>query len=276
MGTSLEVLIICSSSAIAHRIFHEIYTTCQQWEHIFSRFITTSLISELNSKKKIIANDIFLEVLQKAQEGYKMTNGTFNPFYSPFFFGYENDFEKNNFTLPQKSSFGNFEDITISKDSLVCIPPQGYLDFGGIVKGYLAQKLVKKYAHRVYEIIVNIGGDLTIKGTDTIHIYNPVTKKSIPIHIQNCSISTSGTYKRKWDNHHHIIDPNIFSSSKSDIISASIIHPKGYIAEVLATASIIWGKEKAKIFLNKNKISYIFIGHDGLEEMNVHPLLEEK
>jgi thiamine biosynthesis lipoprotein len=157
----------------------------------------------------------------------------------------------------------------------ITLPIGAYIDFGGIVKGWCVEQLAKQYIQNVHGIIINLGGDIAAFGNDLytkkfqMSIWNPITKKEISMKIHNEVLCTSGTYKRYWGNYHHIIDPFILSSSQSDLLSASIIHKNGGICEAIATACIIWGKEKSINFLEQEKISYLLIEKTGEIMQNI-------
>lgn len=267
MGTRLSVYIEKTTSNTAAEVFLEIQKTCNAWEQIFSRFSPVSELSLLNTHKKAQVSDLFFDVFLKADAAYYATNGAFNALCSPFFFGYQNSFALNKWESEQPFS-SHWTDICIdASHKTICLPENTFLDFGGIVKGILVQNLSQHYSIIGNGIVVNIGGDVGVCGQDNfssdISVFHPLSGLSFIVPVSCSVLCTSGTYRRKWKTHHHIIDPFSLASITSDLISATVIHPLRYIAESYATASIIWGIEKSYQFFNTQGIAWYGIGNDG-------------
>ena len=67
-------------------------------------------------------------------------------------------------------------------------------------------------------------------------------------------------YKRKWKcidgDVHHIIDSRSRISVQSDVVSASVIHKDGAVADAYATYAIVLGMERALDFLQSEGIDF--------------------
>lgn len=273
MGTS--VCIICIDTHVPNpQLIKSIEDEINGIEKKFSRFDQSSELSELNTKKQIQASEFFIKIFLLAQTLYKKTNTTFNSLLSPVFLGYEKDFNTHHtkfsaqeFSLAYNS---DFEGIQYDKNKKTIQLQKGQkIDFGGFLKGWTAEYIAQKYAHHFSGLIINIGGDITVRGRDIksenfiISITHPITQENIPVNLRNNSLATSGTYKRKWKGNHHIVDTHTYQSAKSDICSASIISPDGAFADAVSTCCIIWGLEKSLVFCIKQNLQYCFISNQG-------------
>lgn len=258
MGTDVVLSLVCKSEALAEYIATELFARIHQYELRFSRFLPTSELSQLNREKTTVVSKSFIEILERSLELSHLTDGAFNPLLQVVRLGYtesfdeltdkENVVDKNNYST-------DLEAITIDKNSrAVTLDETQALDFGGILKGYLADQLADHVTDNHPEcagVIINIGGDLAARCLDSLHqtfifeLYNPVTGKETPVPIKDASLSTSGTYKRTWQTNdgqkNHIVDEATKSNPESKLVSASIIHSNGALTEALTKLFLVRG-----------------------------------
>jgi len=283
MGCDLDISVVTASHLDPQSIFDLCYKELKKYESIFSRFDDTSELSVLNKKKELCVSDIFFEVFLEARKLYFESGGVFNPLVQVSQFGYTKDFShKDNFKKLKTIDYDdNFSHIEIDFDTqCIQLKNNQKLDFGGFLKGYLSQK-VSSYLNHFHGSIINIGGDIYAQGLDEYNnnfvftVFNPVNEKSLPSVVLNSqSLSTSGTYKRKWKDQNgtisHIIDTQTKESVSSDIISASIISKDGGLSDALATSCIVLGSKKSIEFLKPKNVQYILITYNGDIITNLH------
>jgi thiamine biosynthesis lipoprotein len=149
------------------------------------------------------------------------------------------------------------------------------LDFGGFLKGYLAETEARRImdcSPAIRGVIVNIGGDLHTRGLDasgfpfTFEIENPCTGNHIPLSLTNASLATSGTYTRTWEASrtliHHILARNGTTNPDTDVLSASIVHADGAVAEAYAK-TLLMLEPDAFALLTQETPRYALIYTDG-------------
>ncbi|MFA5299192.1 MAG: FAD:protein FMN transferase [Lutibacter sp.] len=298
MGTDLSVAIITNSKNLADNLYSVSLAEIQAYEKTFSRFLPDSELSQLNEKKEMVVSPIFMEVFLKAQELFLETNGVFNPLVQIERFGYDKNFDEiKNINFEEKVKDGetlsgnydiDFSKIVVDRNlSKIILSAGQKLDFGGFLKGYLAEKIAKKIkldyekfdSEKIKGVIVNIGGDIHTQGFDAndqefiFSIYNPITKQDdIQTKLYNSSLATSGTYKRFWQSSektiHHILDETGTKNPVSNVISASVINSDGSRADAYAKVFLSLGHEKAlKMLSDENpendKIQFIIIKNNG-------------
>ena len=137
---------------------------------------------------------------------------------------------------------------------------EGGFDPSGLVKGWAADRcaeiLLKAGAKHIQ---VNAAGDLALRGGFTldqpwsIGVVNPDNRLEVlqTFNIQDGAIATSGTYERGS----HIHDPHtglIAIGAKS----ATVIGPDGAIADALATALMVDGRDGAVWFTTPELADY--------------------
>ena len=300
MGTDLTIAIVTNSKELADNLAKEALLEIKTYEQKFSRFLPESELSQLNFKKEMIVTKTFMEVFEKVQELFKETTGTFNPLFQIARLGYTENFEEiknqkvnNQDNQNPKKEFAEIYDVDFSKIitdqnlSKIILSAGQKLDFGGMLKGYLAEKIAKKIkngytenftnresGNKIQGVIVNIGGDINTQGLDVnnqefiFEIYNPINEQDeISIKLYNESLATSGTYKRVWQNNglktHHLLDKTGTKNPESDVISISIIHKDGDRADAYTKMFLSLGHEEAVKIIGSSEIKFIIIKNNG-------------
>lgn len=280
MGTEYSISIVCGKFDIAETIYKEIKKDIQEYEKTFSRFIPESELSIINEKKKMIVSATFLEVTKKAYDLFVKTKGIFNPLVQISRLGYNKRFV--DLESEPKVDDDTLYDIDFStaiideKQSYIELQVGQKLDYGGFLKGFLAEKLAKKiknYSEDIIGVILNLGGDIYTLGSDEnqnkfkFNIYNPIyPDQIIDIELENQSLATSGTYKRIWKNDgdtvHHILNQSGNKNPNSDIVSVSVIHPCGAKAEAYTKMFFSIDYNHVQEIIGE-KLSFILIKNNG-------------
>lgn len=260
MGTEVAISIVTELESEATAIASHTFAEIAEAEAIFSRFQPESELSQLNRLKILTVSSIFIDVLKKAIDLHTMTNQAFNPLVQVARLGYQANFEqiKVQDQIADKSPYNlDVSLISLNETSrTVSLAEDQELDFGGILKGYLADKLAREIIKNnpsCHGVIINIGGDIHTEGYEangdpfTFYLFNPISKTETPIALINTSLVSSGTYKRKWLTNegprHHIVAPDGISNPESDVVSASVIYEDGATAEAFAKYLLINGPD---------------------------------
>ena len=288
MGVEVSVSIITDTEDRANEIREQTYAAVARFERIFSRFLPGSELSQLNVNKDQTVSQDFFAVLLKSYELFKQTNGEFNPLFQIARYGYDRDFDTlldNTSQTNDPANYDtNFDSVSMDTDTRrVIINKEQKLDFGGVLKGYLAHKLScnisQDYEHCTGNI-VNIGGDLHTEGLDELgepfvfDIFNPITKEEFPVKLTNTSLATSGIYKRFWQTKEgkrtHILSSVGKKDHNLNLCSASIIHKEGAAADAYAKLFLNKGAEYAMKILKEKTIKYFLVKENGQVETNLH------
>ena len=91
--------------------------------------------------------------------------------------------------------------------------------------------------------------------------------------ISGKAIATSSTQKRNWttksgEMKHHIINPFIHDSAKSDLLAVTCIADTCVAADVYAKVLLILGEEKAIEYAKENNIIYLSVSNKGNMSMS--------
>jgi FAD:protein FMN transferase len=274
LGTTVSLSFICINKAQADTWAKACFDTIHQYEQCFSRFLPESELSILNSAGTATVSEIFLNVLMRSLELTELTKGGFNPLVQVATLGYQTNFTELSDTALVDTNVYNTEVHTIQIDThhhAVTLQPHQKLDFGGMLKGYLAANLADSITGKnpdCYGCIINIGGDLATRGTDALHqpfiflLYNPITGAETPITVTDASLATSGTYARQWHTttgkRHHIVDGRTRDNPDNTIVAVSIVTNDGAESEALTKLFLNQGVTKGVAMVAPHDYHYSF------------------
>ncbi|CAB4905935.1 unannotated protein [freshwater metagenome] len=190
-------------------------------DQIFSTYIQSSQVSKLRTNQIQIqeCDPMLVQIWQLSLIARELTDGAFDPW----------------------AVTGGFD-------------PSGY------VKGWAADQICNQLQSAgVKHIQVNAGGDISLRGGSSnqkpwqIGVAHPQLPDEISkvFQITDGAIATSGTAERG----NHIIDPQ----SKTIAVgarSATVVGPDGGLADALATALIVTGRDGAKWFTKSELEKY--------------------
>ena len=279
MGTDVTIACVTSDSASAQSIARQTFATVAAYEQRFSRFLPESELSELNQLGHRTVSDTFLDVLLAGVALSELTKGAFNPLVQVARLGYRASFDElsDEVSLDDSTYNTNLHELTIDiATNNISLAAGQQLDFGGFLKGYLAQLLADRIKETYSDcagVIVNLGGDIATRGHDAFHepfiflIYNPVTHEEVPVALTNTSLATSGTYQRVWKTdqgpHNHIVDSISQGNPHTGLVAASVVHEDGAIAESLTKLYLTRGVDEALSITSNEPHQYLVVKDDG-------------
>jgi thiamine biosynthesis lipoprotein len=263
---------------------------CMEWmrevERRLTRFDPQSELSQLNSAagRWQHTSDMLFTVVREAVAAANRSSGLFDPTLLPQIeaLGYDRDFsllarEANADSAPQRVSAASNESwrgIQFDATRRCVRLPQGTrLDLGGIAKGWAADTALKRFFRPFANVIVNVGGDLRLRGevqpgeSWAVGIRNPFTDH-LPagdtiaiVRMGQGGLATSGASRRWWyqggQRQHHLLDPrtgrptliwmppdgeNAQSTDDAHLIAtATALAPTAARAEVAAKVALLRG-----------------------------------
>lgn len=259
-------------------LIDECFNLCAKYDNLFSKTISDSDISKINSSKgntTNISNDTY-ELISTGMHYSSLTNGSFD------------------ISIGSLSEIWNFKDKTIpsedliqknlkcidyrlielQKNSITILNPDTQIDVGGIAKGYVADKLKTFLIENGVENgIIDLGGNVLLIGSKpdnsnyNIGIAKPFGKDNETIAVvrtNDKSIVTSGNYQRYfYENdilYHHIIDPKTGYPVNNNLNSVTILSDNSVDGDALSTSCFVLGLEEGlKLIETLDNIEAIFI-----------------
>ena len=146
----------------------------------------------------------------------------------------------------------------------------GGFDPSGFVKGWAAQESLRFFAEiGIEHIQINAGGDVVVRGgVDTtqpwvIGVQHPDIKEGIAktYELFDGAIASSGTYERGA----HIIDPRVGVPAVGTR-AATVVGPDAGVADALATALVVDGRDAVNWMGNEAFRNYSFWAVDKSED----------
>ncbi|MCC6613263.1 MAG: FAD:protein FMN transferase [Anaerolineae bacterium] len=259
MGCTVEAKLETADDGGA--LLAELPAAAERLEACLSRFRPESELSRLNAAAgaMVVVSETLFTLLVLAKNAARLTDGLFNPLVLPALIaaGYDRTFEA--IQTPEAATnvaVADWRALELNpRTREVRLPHGSGIDLGGIAKGWAAQQLVESLAVHG-PAIVNLGGDIAARGTPEgesgwrIAIGAPGTDAiTTSVNLSRGSLVTSATDYRRWHTsdgraQHHIIDPRTGQPAQTDVLSATVIHANGALADAFAKAVLLMGGER--------------------------------
>ena len=271
MGNTARVIVVAEREEELDHLIGVAQARLAQLEARWSRFISTSEVSQLNtalhSTWTSVSDDAAL-LLHYLVEAFSATNGAFNPFLLPALInaGYSHSLTNNaTVSLPHSASWhATAADLEIQNTSTgwqARLLNGATVDPGGIGKGLAADLIAEQLiALNALGASVSVGGDLRCIGTPGDAEVWPVDiedaerpqEVAASITIPSGGVATSSTHAKCWhvgsDVRHHVIDPisgkPIAQSTPDALHTTTVIASTAAWAEVFATALLVSGEKE--------------------------------
>ncbi len=278
MGSGIELFLPQAQADQGYEAVRQLFA---EWEQTLSRFQPDSELSQLNraAGKAVKVSKLLLHVLQIALAAAQASEGLFDPtlLNQLVSMGYDRSFDALPLHLPDSIASavpgGGWRKIKIDAEQQQVALPEGVgLDFGGIAKGMAVDAALALLDRmEIKTALVNAGGDLAVRGLPTgaeywtIGIQGREVTWSIP--LRSGALTTSGVGYRHWQQgmlqRHHIIDPRLGESVQSNLWSVTVAAERCEQAEVAAKVAFLMGPENGKAFLERYRLSGLFLLEDG-------------
>ena len=245
----------------------------QEFNSSLSTYISSSIISKINSNDEYFVDDLFIDVYNKSKGIYELTEGYFDPtiglLLEYYGFGPPNNFDFKKYSFSEIHSSVGFDKTRLSSDVIIKDNKLTKLDFNAIAKGYavdiIASAMDKK---NIDNYLIDIGGEIRSKGSNInknefwkVAINNPDLNSEDNyyriLNLNNLSIATSGNYRNyKIDSitnkkYVHVINPITGKSEQGNILSVSVLSKSCFEADAYATAMMLGDIEYAINLTNR-------------------------
>ena len=133
------------------------------------------------------------------------------------------------------------------------LEPGAGIDLGGIAKGWMADQLRESLGPNA---LANLGGDLSAGGLGPAGVGWPVGLAGQTILLRDQGAATSSVRKRKWGEHHHLIDPRTGLPANTGLEEVSVVAANGLVAEVVAKTALLVGPELAPVYCATHALAW--------------------
>ncbi len=267
----------------ADEIAEECAAIIQKHEKIFSVYDSDSEVCALNSQihKMLSPDAALLSVIETSNTVNRLTDGAFDH------------------TLGALSALWNAKDggpvptseeiagalthtgknkFAVSDTSITKLDEEAKLDFGGIAKGYVTQKVLEYLSTtEVASGIVSLGGSVGVHGEKAdynhykIGLRDPQNGEEILgyLYLTSGFVSVSGETERYFEadgkRYHHILDPRTGYPADNGLISVTVHTSNGSSADALSTALFVLGLERSMELYEEGTLDFeaVFVSEDG-------------
>lgn len=233
----------------------------------YSRFDDNSELSNLNRSKGEWVNlsDEFLYLIEYMLKMAAETDGAFDPTVIDFLelYGYDKNYDFSKLEKPELDSLvkkiakerDSWKEIELDKiNNLIKLKPNQRIDLGGIGKGYAIDCAYNKL-NELGDFLIDAGGDIRAKGlndkkelwkVDLLTQTQGGEKKVVgAIELNNESISSSGSWARRFKSFHHLINPKT-GLPQNTFSTVFVQAPTAIESDTWATALFVAGEDLAK------------------------------
>jgi thiamine biosynthesis lipoprotein len=269
-GTTYSMVFENDGSLNGQELKADVEKILRDFDMSLSLYVDSSILSKVNRNEDVTPDSYFLNVFKKSAEITEITDGAFDITVGPFVkaWGFGPDAHKS-FTESKRDSLAKFvgmDKVRIENGKVVKTYPGVDLDFNAIAQGYSVDVVYDYFDSKgIKSYLVEIGGEVRVKGDKQgvmwrIGIDRPSDDNMLPgndlqaiISLKNRSLATSGNYRKFYvENgikYSHTIDPRTGYPARNQLLSATIIADDCATADGIATACMVFGKEKTIEFL---------------------------
>lgn len=272
-GTYAVKINIAGVSATKEEIQAAVDSILLEIDNTLSGYNWTSLLSKYNRGEEIIENELWKEMMRRAEAYRAETGGALDCFSAPIFEVWGFGFSGN----------GN-PDPEVVKAAVEATKNSKKVNFNAIAQGYSCD-LIADYLHSigVKDMLVDIG-EIYCEGKNpngknwNIGVDNPKDGNNTPGEDLKAilmtdgkpqGIVTSGNYRKFYikdgKKYAHTLDPRTGYPVEHGLLSATIIAPKAVDADAYATYCMVIGVEESRAFiLGRDDIEgYLIYSEDG-------------
>jgi len=241
-----------------------------------------SIISKINrNDTDVVLDQYFIDIFQQSHEVSKNTDGAFDITVGPLIRAWGFWFKEEKRNVDQKlidsiMPLIGYQKVKLENGQLIKKLPGIQLDYNAIAQGYsvdlvarfLESKGIKRY-------LIDIGGEVLAHGRKPgyeqwkVGIEKPTGSAmdermlQATVFLNNKALATSGNYRKFYVKdgikYSHTIDPRTGYPVQHSLLSASVIADDCSTADAYATAFMVMGLEKSKLWLEEHKDFEVFL-----------------
>ena len=258
MGTVVNLTLVTDDAATGREALAACLDRMAGLETVMSRHRTDSQLARLNRDGQLAAPDpALVDLLDEALRLSTLTGGAFDVTVKPLVDLYQAHQQAGDLPVPDAIQATldrvGYAHLRVAADAIHFARPGMALTLDGIAKGYIVDQGVAALRARGFEnVLVEAGGDLSATGRKAagspwkigVEAPRPGGEGLLNVfNVSNQAVATSGDYMQPYSadyREHHILDPRT-GHSAPELASATVLAPRGLLADALATALMVLG-----------------------------------
>lgn len=250
-----------------------------------------SVISRFNNNDTtVVADEVFTEIFRKAMEVSENTGGAFDitvmPLVNAWGFGFTERSKVDSAMVDSLMPLVGYKKITLVNGRLIKANQKMMIDYNAIAQGYTCDVIGKFLEnHGIDNYLIDVGGEVLAKGQKPDgNLWNVAIEKpaesmesdrqiQLTVHLKDRALATSGNYRKFFTEgghkYSHTIDPATGFPVQHTLLSVSVIADDCMTADAYATAFMVFGLDKTKEYLKKNKGMEAYLIYDDHGTMRI-------
>lgn len=285
MSTTVSVQIVGAHSN-APSLAAEAFDWFRLVEAACSRFDPSSELSRLYraAPEWVAVSPLLFEVLRVAIAVAHASDGAFDPTVGAALaaMGFDTEWQTGRTVSASPSAIrAEWRDVELDEATVrVRLRRPLLLDLGAVAKGF-ALDLAARAMAGVADCCLVAGGDLLCRGRNArgrpwrTAITDPLapagTVATVEVDAPEYAVCTSGGYRRRTANGHHLLVPQALAHghtadrpvSATGMAGITVVAPQAVIADALSTAAFVMGMERAVPLLAAQGVDALLIAPDG-------------
>ncbi|MBQ7039007.1 MAG: FAD:protein FMN transferase [Clostridia bacterium] len=251
------------------KVLDELEKTVSDYDGKYNAYNENSVMFSFNrdgkcsDKETVLLTQRLLKYNAETEEAYDFTLKKLSDLWG---------FYKKSVTEPYEIDFDAFgaDKVEIKGDTVFLSGVEA--DFGGVMKGYVTDKLHEKLEEKgIRDAIINLGGNVLAVGSHKVGIQDPGDSNALlcAVSVADKAVVTSGIYQRTFPDQngvmrHHILDPKTGYPADSGVVSVTVIGDNATECDVLSTAFLVLGRDKTKELSERFGVGVIMLEGDTL------------
>jgi len=269
-GSTYSMIIENSNHFDASEVNNKVGEILHAFDMSLSLYVDSSIVSRINRNDTVTCDSFFIEDFEKSRMIWQLTGGAFDVTVAPLVraWGFGPDGHKNISDIKRDSllKLVGMEKVELRNRKVIKSDPRISLDFNAIAQGYSVDVICRYFdGLGIKNYLVEIGGEVRVKGKKAgklwrIGIDKPADDNMIPgndleaiVRLKDKALATSGNYRKFYiENgikYSHEIDPKTGNPARNTLLSASVFADECAIADGIATAFMVIGKDRTIEFL---------------------------
>ncbi len=283
MNTLISISVNSNEAKV--RIENAIDEALSKFDYVvnkFSRFNSQSELSKVNKSQSIwiVVSDELYYLIDRALQGYKESEGLFDPTIIDLLsaYGYDKSFDEARIatklqnesfieeikTLLQKRPHPDKIQLNMKQHSIKLEKHQK-LDLGGLAKGHAIDLAKEVLINKGFnDFIINAGGDIWVNSTKRVALFNPTTSNNpfFFVTLKDKAVAGSGSSARKVGFFHHILNPQT-GAPENKLLQTYVIANTAIEADLYATVLFLLG-EKGLDLIHEKGLKGVLLTDEGI------------
>lgn len=264
MGTEVTITVVAKSRAEGAAAIEQGMAEIRRLDRMMSLYRDDSQVTKVNlaaGSRPVKVSPEMIEVAEAAARISALTEGAFDVTVGPLVVLWQMRLKEGRVPADEEIARVrqrvNYRNIVIDRKegTLFLRKPNMVMDFGGVAKGYAADRAVDVLRKKgINDAIIAIAGDIRLIGRRAdgkpwrVGVQHPREKgKTLAVlDLTDTYISTSGDYERytivQKKRYHHIIDPRTGRPARG-MQTVTVVADRGEVGDPLTTALFILGPD---------------------------------